>query len=384
MIRPGNFQLRASSVATNSRHHLFGWYRVTPLMFDPRKVVCLMTVAMTVLGFGQGDRAAVAGHARWATGAALQQRLAEPVDILWSGNPLRKAIEGLAKSQQVALLIDRRLDPDQKSDVTLNRVPLETALGAIAGQYGFGVARLADVLYVGPPSAANRLGSIADAFQQAVRQLPTKAQQRFFQAADVVWPDLATPRELLSQLGQQGGVEIAGLDQIPHDLWAAADLPPMSLIDRLTLIAVQFDLTFKVVSDGARLELTPITENLPPSQRSHGERSASSPAKPAAPPNAAIERVRIARLSVKTQPLGRVLHQLAERLALEMRIDEQAISAAGISLDQPVSINVEDVSIDELLRKLLQPVGLAFRRQQKVIEVFPAKIDARNAKPRRP
>ena len=53
----------------------------------------------------------------------------------------------------------------------------------------------------------------------------------------------------LAQLGQRSGVEITGLEQVPHDLWAAADLPPISLVARLTLIAVQFDLTFKVAGE---------------------------------------------------------------------------------------------------------------------------------------
>ena len=48
---------------------------------------------------------------------------------------------------------------------------------------------------------------------------------------------------------------------MPHDLWAAADLPPISLVDRLTLIAIQFDLTFKVAEHGKRLELVPVPEN---------------------------------------------------------------------------------------------------------------------------
>ena len=47
-----------------------------------------------------------------------------------------------------------------------------------------------------------------------------------------------------------------------------------------------------------------------------------------------IERVRIERLSVRAKPLGPVLRQLAQRLGLELKLDEQAIGRAGISLEQ--------------------------------------------------
>ena len=84
-----------------------------------------------------------------------------------------------------------------------------------------------------------------------------------------------------------------------------------------------------------------------------------------------MDRVRIQRMSVQAEPLGPVLRQLADRLGLELRIDEQAIAAAGISLDQRVSVKVENASVDELLRQLLKSTGLTFHRRQKVVEIIP-------------
>ncbi len=133
----------------------------------------------------------------------------------------------------------------------------------VAERCGLGVSRLGAVVYLGPPSAAQRLRPIAAAFDRAVRRLPAASQRKFFQSKPLAWEDLSTPRDLLEQLGRQNGIQIAGLERLPHDLWAAADLPPLSLAERLTLIAAQFDLTFKIAAGGARLNLAPVPEASP-------------------------------------------------------------------------------------------------------------------------
>ena len=338
------------------------------------KTLCLIAAAIVPVAMARGDAPNTLGSATWATGAAFQQRLAQPVDILWSNTPLRGAIEGLSQAQRVAILIDRRVDPDQKLTLSLKRVPMESALRTIAESCGLGLSRLGAVVYLGPPSTAARLRPIATAFEQTIRQMPAAVQRKYLQSKALVWNDLSTPRDLLDQLGQQSDVEIAGLERVPHDLWAAADLPPVSLIDRLTLIAAEFDLTFQVAADGARLELVPVPADLPGATENHEGLSTPnrSPGRTAAEPPASLETIRIQRMSVQAEPLGPVLRQLADRLGLELRIDEKAIAEAGISLDQRVSVKVQIATVDELLRQLLKSTGLTFHRRQKVVEIVPA------------
>ncbi len=308
----------------------------------------------------------------WATGKQLSQTLAQPLDVFWPNNPLREALTGLSRAQRVAILLDRRVDPGQKLSLNVQNVPLQTVLQMVADRCGLGVSRLGAVVYLGPPSAAQRLRPIAAALEKAVRQLPAASQRKFFQSKPWAWEDLSTPRDLLEQLGQQNGIQIAGLERVPHDLWAAADLPPLSLVERLTLIAAQFDLTCKLAAGGARLDLVPVPESLLalPADRP------PIPAEPAstkrAEPATSVERIRIQRLSVRAEPLGPVLRQLAQRLGLELKLDEPAIQQAGISLDQRVSVLVENASVDELLHQLLKSTGLSFRRHQNVVEILPA------------
>ena len=78
-------------------------------------------------------------------------------------------------------------------------------------------------------------------------------------------------------------------------------------------------------------------------------------------------------MSVQAEPLGPVLRQLADRLGLELKIDEKTLAAEGISLDQRVSVTVENATVDELLRRILKSTGLTFHRRQKLVEIVPAK-----------
>jgi hypothetical protein len=308
----------------------------------------------------------------WATGAKFQQQLAEPVRILWADNPMRPAIEGLSRARKVAVLIDRRVDPSQKLSISLKDVPLESALQAIARSRGLETAGLGSVVYLGPPSAAENLGAIAASLEKGIRRLPPATRRKYQQTKRLGWEDLATPRELLADLAREGGLKIAGLELVPHDLWAAADLPPMPLTDRLALIAVQFDLAVKIAEGGRRIELTPFSEA---SQRS-GLAASRSSRKPAtatkAEPPPTLETTQIDKLSILETPLRRVLKQLADRLGFELRMDEQAIAAAGISLDQRVSVHIEKATVDELLRQLLKSTRLTFHRRGRVVEILPA------------
>jgi hypothetical protein len=314
----------------------------------------------------------------WATGADFQLRLTQPVNIYWSGDPLRTAIQNLAESQQIAVLIDRRIDPSQRLTTTLKHVPLRTALQTIAEQNALGVSRLGDVVYLGPEAAATRLRPIEAAVKQRVRQLPMPVQQQFFREKAITWNDLASPRELLEQLAHQNNLTVTNPNRIPHDLWAAVELPPLSLIDRLVLIASQFDLTFNINVEGTTLELVPVPNDLPDATNPFTEPTSPRPWKstPRTQPRETgsaqtLDRVRIQRLTIQDEQLGSVLQQLANRLGLELKMDEEAVKTAGISLDQRVTVTIENASVDELLRQLLKPVGLIAHRRHSIVEITP-------------
>ncbi len=74
--------------------------------------------------------------------------------------------------------------------------------------------------------------------------------------------------------------------------------------------------------------------------------------------------------------LGKLLEQLAGRLNVEFQLDRPAIQQAGISLEQIVSVKVEDASLDALVVAVLEPAGLKGVRRGRVVAVSPAKPPA--------
>jgi hypothetical protein len=289
--------------------------------------------------------------------------------VFWAGTPLRSAVENLSQAQGVAVFLDRRVDPNQKLALHLKETPLETVFQKAADRLGLGMAQVGSVIYLGPPQAAHSLRPVIQTLERSVRMLPRDRQRTLFQAKPLVWQDFASPRELLQTLAE-GNFELDGLDKIPHDLWVAANLPPLTLVERLSLIAIQWDQTFDVSPNGKRWKLTAIPASVPEVPET---RNRSTPRRLPPTAHGKAGELRIKRLAIQSEPLAPVLKQLCDRLGLELQMDAAALKAAGVSLDQRVSLTVENVTIDELFTQLLKEKGLTFERSQKMLIIRPVR-----------
>lgn len=351
----------------------------------------------------------------WLTGDKLRAQMEQKIGIDWGGtkgNSFRQAIASLASSQRVAILLDRRVDPDQKIELSLDDVTLEAALKLIAAKKQIGMAQVGSAIYLGPKATAEKLRTLAALRKDEALRLPSTARSRILQLRTMRWDELATPRDLLAALAAESHVQIQGTDRIPHDLWAAADLPPAGFVDRLTLLAGQFDLTFRFADDGQSVQLvempeSPTIEHTYPLRGGLAQRGKEIEKKLAeALPTAKIEAAgdklvvrgraedqdyverylsgrpakqtavtgekKVYRLAI-VMPVGPLIKTLGKKLELDVRIDEEAIKAAGLSLKTEVNVNVKDATADELLKAVLTPAGLAFDRRGNAIEVRPAK-----------
>jgi hypothetical protein len=74
-------------------------------------------------------------------------------------------------------------------------------------------------------------------------------------------------------------------------------------------------------------------------------------------------------LSVKEQPLGRVLKGLAETHKFPLWIDRAALSDEGVSYEQLVSLTVRDVRLDSVLTRLLRRLQLTWIIENEVLKV---------------
>lgn len=331
----------------------------------------------------------------------LRQQL---VNRTSSSQPLRNSLANLSKAQHITILLDRRIDPEQTIELTAERMSLESLLERIAEKIDAGVSWLGPLAYLGPRDAAARLRTLAAMRTAEIQALPSARRAVFRRAAAWHWETLAEPRGLVVELAEEANVAVESLNRIGHDLWPAADLPPLAWSDRLTLIANEFDLRFEIV-DFEHVRLIPIVgpvaiertypggkrpdelaakwrEQAPEAQievvrgkivvrgraEDHELLTESKKPKPAAVTMGAD----VYTLRVEDKPLSAVLDTLRVQLSLDLIVDEMALKKANLSLDTKVTFLVENAKLDELLAAVLTPAGLAFHRDGKAYRIVPA------------
>jgi hypothetical protein len=371
-------------------------------------------LAMTIFAIlpPLSERAVLAVEGGWLVGDGLQQALSNKVGVAWSNVAARRAIEEFSRTQRVAVVLDRRIDPDQKIELGFSEVPLAEAFQRIASRLDVGTAMVGPVVYFGPKSTTRRVATVAALANDSVLQpkgwTPT-VRARWLQAKAWRWEDLATPRGLVEEAARENGIVVENPRQIPHDLWGAADLPPLPLATRLTLVLSQFDLALELAKEGNSIRLVPMPEK-PVIERDY---SVAGPAADAAVKLKKTELLSDAEVSVAggkvvvrgrqedqeivsellagrtarrttvsegrkvysmprvDAPVSKLLETIGRQLNLEIQIDRPAIAGAGISLEKSVQVDVKDVTADQLLKAVLEPAGLTYERRGEVVEVKP-------------
>jgi hypothetical protein len=364
-------------------------------------------ICLAAGGLGLNGNQAVAAEGTWLTGAALHEALGQSMGLTWSNITVRQALASLSKTQRLAVMLDRRVDPDQKIELAFDHVPLQEALARIASRLQIGVTMLGPVAYFGPVSTVQRLRTVVALRNEEASRLPIAVRMRWTQAKPLKWEKLSSPRDLLADLGRQQGLELQGLEQIPADLWAAADLPPLTLPERLMIVLGQFDLTYQPATDGSSLRIVAMPTK-PIIERSYAVKMPQDVAAQLRQmkllTDAEIEvagsqlivrgrqedqdvvsevlaghtahRISVAEgrkvytLRVEL-PVGQLVNALGKQMGMEIQLDRPAIAAAGISLEKTVQVDVKDASSDELLQAVLKPAGLKYVQHDNTIEITP-------------
>ncbi|HPM84936.1 MAG TPA: hypothetical protein PLF81_29740 [Candidatus Anammoximicrobium sp.] len=343
----------------------------------------------------------------WKAGAEFDSQLALPTKVRWAGaHTLRGVLASLADNQRVAIFLDRRVDPDQPVALATEEVPLRDLVQRLAEHLKLGVGRVGPVLYLGPSETAQVLGTVAALKQEADLALPSALRSKLRRTETLSWPELATPRDLIVRLAADAGLQVDGLEQVPHDLWPQGELPPLNFPQAMSLILAGFGLTFDYAPEGSAIRLhalpakASITRRIPTRGSpalvateirrrfpgvpftieggylvvdstievadAIGRLLDGSSVRPK-PPAAAKGEKRYT-LRKTTAPLGAVADAVAKQAGLELRFDPRAQDLR----DKIVWIEVQDATLDQLLQILLEPAGLTYRIDQQTLEIRPA------------
>ena len=316
------------------------------------------------------------------SGEALQRALAEPVGVSWSGATLRDVVESLGRSLRVGIVLDRRVDLDQTVTWSSRDLSLRDTIVQLAAQQGYGTAWIGSIAYVGPREIAAGLPTILSRRNTETAQLPPDLRLALMQRAPLAWDDLAEPRTILSQLADEAGKRtIRNLAATPHDLWARRTTPPLTLVERLSLVAAMFSQTYRLDPTTKEITLEPWPTDLStprPTPSSTGV-SAATAAKPSGTkpavgkPIAPAPGTPVYTLRVKDVPLRKLVEVLQKQHGLNIQVDEAAIAAAKLSLDPVTSVDVQQATLEMLLEQAAAPLGLTARRQGATVVIEPRK-----------
>lgn len=302
----------------------------------------------------------------WSSVLAVQSR--PSATIHWQHVPLRDALHRLEDLFNQTVFLDRRVNPNLRVSLDIEASNLDQAIDSITHSLDLTFVRLGPLVYIGPPQLTARLSDVAARRSAEVTPLPRSQKDTLQRKRRVTWLRLTEPRQLLKSIVESHGWRMEGAERIPHDLWPAGSLPPLSVVEQLTILLFGFDLTFELSPNQRVISVVPLPE---PDTESHFAALREPPHTAPATHNRSKHTRQLYTLRVKEQPVATVLGELSRRLKWEFQVDHQAIQAAGRSLQERVSFAVEDVEQEDLLKALLYPAGLDFRRAGERITIVP-------------
>jgi hypothetical protein len=276
------------------------------------------------------------------------------ITLAWREQELGVALQRLSESQRLRIWVDRRVDRSARVNLIADRLSIAEVLESLASQHGAAVAHFRGVTYFGTVQTAVALPQLASRVRAEINALPRSVQTKWLAASEWKCSRLSEPRAFIEQTAASVGAELAGADQIPHDLWPARQLPAMAAVDRLVLLLANFDLTFDVADGGGTIKLEPIDYS------KMGALKSPRPFK--APHEQTLQPRRVEdrrfTLRIVNQPAGSVIEQLADRLGFAVIWDASLESPDAPERRTLVSCDVREASLEELLAAILEPAGI--------------------------
>ena len=340
----------------------------------------------------------------------------------WENLSLRAITTRVSTTQRVAVLLDRRLDPDiELAADAQNQTTLNCLRDLVAVQQGNAVA-IGNTIYLGPATACGRLRTLIelrrDELSDATNAAAKVPQRRMFdlnKRSTIRWDDLEPPREIVRKITQQFALKVEQLDLVPHDLWAGAALPQATASEALSLVLGQFDLTFEWLDRGNGIRIATTPERIviskfhtPPrgstvaqaverwreaypdaeieadkgrirfvgtiEQHEELDRSALPPKAAAKNTKGGVDKadLRLKRFTLKVKAPVTSLMQAVEKTAgVQFEYDAAALRKAEVDLTQPVSVDVKDAPINDLLDAVFSPLGVKFEVAGKTVRLKP-------------
>lgn len=352
---------------------------------------------------------------KWHTGEALRRELDEPLSANWTRESPREMINALMAAHRVAVVLDRRLDPSREFPMNLQNLSLAEGFARLA-ELIYGQISITDnFVFIGPKTAAERLRTIIELAQLELASketgIPQNRRKELQRKSTFHWQDLDTPREILQAIATKSQLKITNLDLVPHDLWAQTALPDVTAIEALSVVLIQFDLSFRWI-DETTIELISIRDPVAIERKyrtkqkpaealaqirdafpdadariSQGQilviatvedhdairnllqgRSTAQPANDRNKLNALRQRT----FTFKSPPApASAIMKKIEETDIRFEFDRKQLESAGVNFEQEVEIDVKNATADEFFKSLFDPLGVGFQIDRTTVKLIP-------------
>jgi hypothetical protein len=352
----------------------------------------------------------------WMTGKMFRQELERPLSATWTKEEFRKILIQASKGRGISVVLDRRLDPTVECATTIANSSLFDGLKHFADLANGDLSLPENFVYLGPKSAAKRLRTVIEIRSRELQSdIRDRRRSELQVRRTIQWQDLETPREILNAISEKYHLKISNLNVIPHDLWAESTLPDVTLVEALSVILIQFDLTFHWNQSGDEIELVSLPEVVSldrkyrPKQKPtdalsliqnqlpeidakisdseitikgtvedhelvanllQGKTSKPTTKKPTQ------QNVRDQSLTLNTQgPVSiRELMRQFEAAGVQFEYDADDLKAAGIDFEQSIQLDVKNVSASEFFKSVFDPIQVQFEFDKMKVKLKPKPV----------
>jgi hypothetical protein len=348
------------------------------------------------------------------TGPRFRVELDQATSGSWLNVELRTLFNKLSAERRIAILLDRRVDPSVQMPVEITNRSLREGLEDIARKVQAHVSVPDNVVFVGPEPAAARIRTLIELRSAELQSKsgPVREARRneLTRPSTTAWPDLTPPDEIIQQIADRRHLTIRGLDKIPHDLWAGNSLPAVTAPEALSLVLIQFDLTFAWIDGGQGIELVPVPDTVTVERRvkAKGRTPADTQkliaeqfpdldakidggdvvvrgtveqhemiaallnptsTRPTVKAPAPLKQ-RSFTLEFRRVPISAAMKKLEES-GVVFAYDAVALKAAGVDLDQTVDIKLNKATATEFFDALFAPANVSFQIDNVTVKLTP-------------
>ena len=210
----------------------------------------------------QGDLPVLveSSSAAFLTGKKLDKKSSLEFSIWWKDAELRDRLKAFSTEEQIAIMLDRRIDPSTLMNLGIENRSVEQILWRVSSAAEIGVCRIEDCYYFGPVDTTVALPIALDTLSRQAKKVRSRSKVKWTIKRPIRTGPLVATKVLIEAIADKHGFAVNGLDDLPHDLWYEVSLPPTSVIGQMQLMLAGFGKTFEIDPDGKSITIIDFPE----------------------------------------------------------------------------------------------------------------------------